>query len=175
MLKTIAVIIALAIAAVLVFAATRPDTFSVQRSATIKAPPERIFALINDFPSWQTWSPWEKLDPALKRTLRGAPTGKGSIYEWTGNAKVGAGRMEITDAAAPNKVEIKLDFIKPFEGHNQTVFTLQPQGESTEVKWAMAGPAPFVSKLMGIFFNMDTMIGKDFESGLANIKAAVEK
>ena len=175
MLKTIALIIVLAIAALLVFAATRPDTFSVQRSATIQAPPEKIFALINDFPSWQTWSPWEKLDPALKRTLSGAPTGKGSVYEWSGNAKVGAGRMEIIDAAAPNKVEIKLDFIKPFEGHNQTIFSLQPRGETTEVTWAMSGPAPFISKLMGVFFNMDTMIGKDFEAGLANLKSAVEK
>ena len=175
MFKTIAIVIVLAIAALLIYAATRPDTFSVQRSASIKAAPEKVYALINDFPSWATWSPWEKLDPEMKRTHSGAATGKGSIYEWSGSGKVGAGRMEITDTQAPNKVVIKLDFIKPFEGHNITEFTLAPQGDTTQVNWVMSGPAPFISKLMGVFMNMDTMIGKDFETGLANMKAAAEK
>jgi len=175
MFKTIAIVIVLAIAALLIYAATRPDTFSVQRSARIKAAPEKVYALINDFPSWPTWSPWEKLDPEMKRTLSGAPTGKGSIYEWSGSGKVGAGRMEITDTQPSSKVVIKLDFIKPFEGHNITEFTLAPQGDTTEVNWVMSGPAPFISKLMGVFMNMDKMIGKDFETGLANMKAAAEK
>jgi uncharacterized protein YndB with AHSA1/START domain len=175
MFKTIAIVVVLAIAALLIYAATRPDTFSVQRSARIKAAPEKIYALINDFPSWPTWSPWEKLDPEMKRTLSGPPSGKGSIYEWSGSGKVGAGRMEITDTLPASKVVIKLDFIQPFEGHNVTEFTLAPQGDSTEVNWVMSGPAPFISKLMGLFMDMDKMIGKDFETGLANMKAAAEK
>jgi Polyketide cyclase / dehydrase and lipid transport len=175
MLKTIAIVIIVAVAALLVYAATRPDTFSVQRSTRIQAAPDKIYALINEFPKWPTWSPWEKLDPAMQRTLSGASTGKGSVYEWSGSGKVGAGRMEITDTAPASKVVIKLDFIKPFEGHNVTVFTLAPQGDTTEVNWVMSGPAPFISKLMGVFVNMDTMIGKDFEAGLANMKAAAEK
>ena len=175
MFKTIAIVIVVAIAAVLVFAATRPGTFEVKRSLAIKAPPEKIYALINDFPSWQSWSPWEKLDPAMKRTLSGAATGKGSVYAWEGDSKVGAGRMEITDTAAASKVIIKLDFIRPFEGHNVTEFTLQPQGETTEVNWVMSGPSPYITKLMGIFVSMDKMIGKDFEAGLSNLKAIAEK
>ena len=175
MFKTIAIVIVVAIAALLIYAATRPDTFSVQRATRIKAAPETIYALINDFPSWPTWSPWEKLDPDMKRTLSGAATGKGSVYEWSGSGKVGAGRMEITDTLATSKVVIKLDFIKPFEGHNITEFTLAPQGDTTEVNWVMSGPSPYISKLMGVFFNMDQMIGKDFETGLANMKAVAEK
>ena len=175
MFKTIAIVIVVAIAAVLVFAATRPGTFEVKRSLVIKAPPEKIYALINDFPSWQSWSPWEKLDPAMKRTLSGAATGKGSVYAWEGDSKVGAGRMEITDTAAASKVTIKLDFIRPFEGHNVAEFTLQPQGETTEVNWVMSGPSTYITKLMGIFVSMDKMIGKDFEAGLSNLKAIAEK
>ena len=175
MFKTIAIIVVVAVAAVLLFALTRPDTFSVQRSASIKAPPDKVYALINDFPSWAAWSPWEKLDPAMKRTHSGAATGKGSIYEWEGNSKVGAGRMEITDTSAPSKVVIKLDFIRPFEGHNITEFTVQPKGDSTEVNWVMTGPAPYITKLMGIFVSMDKVIGKDFEAGLSNMKAIAEK
>jgi carbon monoxide dehydrogenase subunit G len=175
MFKTIAIVIVVALASLLIYAATRPDSFSIQRSTRIKATPEKIYALISDFPSWPTWSPWEKLDPDMKRTLTGAATGKGSIYEWTGSSKVGAGRMEITDVLPTSKVVIKLDFIKPFEGHNVTEFTLAPQGDTTEVNWVMTGPSPYISKLMGVFFNMDQMIGKDFEAGLANMKAAAEK
>jgi uncharacterized protein YndB with AHSA1/START domain len=175
MLKKIAVVLVVLIAAVLIFAATRPDTFSVQRSATIKAPPEKVFALINDFHSWPAWSPWEKLDPAMQRTHSGAAAGKGAAYAWLGNSKVGEGRMEILESAPSSKVSIKLDFIQPFEGHNIADFTLAPQGDSTQVTWVMNGPAPFITKLMGVFVSMDSMIGKDFEAGLANMKTAAEK
>ena len=174
MLKTIALVIVAALAAVLLFAATRPDSFRVERSITIKAPPEKVFPLIEDFRRWPEWSPWEKLDPQMKRTLSGPASGPGAAYAWEGNDKVGAGRMEILSAAPASKVSIKLDFIKPFEGHNTADFTLQPQGDGTAVNWAMYGPAPFISKLMGLFFSMDQMIGKDFETGLANLKAASE-
>jgi uncharacterized protein YndB with AHSA1/START domain len=175
MLKTIALVVVIVIAGLLGFAATRPDSFSVQRTATIHAPADKVFGLINDFHRWGEWSPWEKLDPAMKRTFGGPAAGPGAVYQWTGNSKVGAGRMEILDAAPASKIEIKLDFIEPFEGHNIAEFTLAPQGENTDVVWTMRGPAPFISKLMGVFVSMDSMIGKDFEAGLANMKGAAEK
>ena len=175
MFKFIAIAIAVLIAAVLIYATTRPDTFSVQRTETIKAPPDKIFPLINDFHSWPSWSPWEKLDPAMQRTHSGATAGQGAAYAWVGNSKVGEGRMEILASAPSSKISIKLDFIKPFEGHNTADFTLQPQGDSTQVTWVMYGPAPYVTKLMGVFVSMDKLIGKDFEAGLANLKAAAEK
>jgi uncharacterized protein YndB with AHSA1/START domain len=175
MLTIILVIIVVLIAAVLALAATKPEAFSVERSTLIKAPADKIFAVINDFHRWPEWSPYEKLDPSMKRTLSGAAAGKGAIYEWNGNNKVGTGRMEILDSQPPSKVAIKLDFIKPFEGHNTAEFTMAPQGDSTLVTWAMVGKAPFVSKLMQVFVNLDTMIGKAFEEGLVNLKALAEK
>lgn len=174
-LGIIALVLVLAVAAIVFYASTRPGDFRVQRSIAIKAPPEKIFALINDLHAWGAWSPWEKMDPAMKRTFEGAPAGKGAAYAWEGNSKVGAGRMEITDAAAPSKVVIKLDFIKPFEGHNVAEFTLEPKGDTTTVNWAMSGPMALIPKVMDMFFSMDKMIGKDFEAGLANMKAAAEK
>ena len=175
MIKIIAILFAILVAAILVYAATRPDSFRIERSATIKAAPEKVFPLINDFHQWEAWSPWEKIDPGLKRTYEGAASGKGAVYAWEGNSKVGAGRMEILKTAPTSKLDIKLDFIKPFEGHNIAEFTLTPKGDDTEVLWVMHGPAPFISKLMGVFVSMDSMIGKDFEAGLANMKAAAEK
>jgi uncharacterized protein YndB with AHSA1/START domain len=175
MLKIILIVVVVLIAAVLGLAATKPNAFRVERAATIKAPPAKVYALIDDFHQWSQWSPWEKLDPELKRTFSGPNSGKGAVYEWTGNSKVGAGRMEITEPTPPNKILIKLDFIKPFEGHNIAEFTLQPQGDSTQLNWAMYGPTPFVSKLMQVFMSMDKLIGKDFEAGLANLKAAAER
>ena len=174
MLKTIAIVVVVLIAGVLVFAATKPDTFRVQRSASIKAPPEKISAVLSDFHGWQAWSPWEKMDPAMKRSYSGAPKGKVAAYAWEGNSKVGQGRMEIIDAA-PSRVALDLDFVKPFEGHNKVVFTLVPQGDATEVNWAMHGPLPYVSKVISVFCDMDGMIGKEFENGLANLKTLTEK
>ena len=175
MLKNIVIAVVVVIIGLLVFAATRPDSFSVQRTTSIHAPADKVFALVNDFHRWGEWSPWEKLDPEMKRTFSGPTAGPGTVYEWTGNSKVGAGRMEILSATPASKVDIKLDFIKPFEGHNVAEFTLTPQGENTQVVWVMHGPAPFVTKLMGVFVSMDSMIGKDFEAGLANMKSAAEK
>ena len=175
MIKGIALFVVALVAGVLVFATTKPDTFTVQRSATIKAPPEKIFAVLNDFHRWTEWSPWEKLDPAMKRTLGGAPAGQGATYAWDGNGKAGAGRMEIVESTPASKIGIQLDFLKPFEGHNRTAFTLTPQGDATQVNWAMTGPTPFVSKLMQVFVDMDQMIGKDFEEGLSNLKVLTEK
>jgi hypothetical protein len=175
----IVVIILVLVAGILIYAATKPNDFRVARSLAMKAPPDRIYAQIADFKAWQAWSPYEKKDPAMKRTLSGAPSGKGAIYEWDGDKNVGTGRMEIVDANVPSKVAIKLDFLKPFEGHNTAEFTMMPAGgpagEATNVTWAMHGPSPFMMKVMGIFMNMDSMIGDDFAVGLANLKTLVEK
>jgi hypothetical protein len=175
MLKIIAAAGVVLIAGVLIFAATKPDTFRVQRAAGIKAPPDKIFPLINDFKRWDVWSPWEKKDPAMKRTWGATTSGKGAAYAWEGNNDVGQGSMEIAESVPPSKITIKLDFVKPFEGHNIVVFTLEPQGDTTNVTWAMQGPAPFISKVMQVFCSMDSMVGKDFETGLANLKAVSEK
>jgi hypothetical protein len=163
------------IALLLLLAAMRPNTMVVQRSATINAPAEKIFPLINDFHEWMKWSPWEKLDPNLKRTYGGSPSGKGANYAWVGSRKVGEGRMEIMDTQPPNTVTIKLNFIKPWEAESATVFTLTPAGGGTNVNWHMTSSANYMSKLFGLLFNMDKMIGKDFEKGLAAMKEAAEK
>jgi len=171
----IAVVLAIAIAAVLILAATKPDKLRVERTAIIKAPSETVFPLINDFRKWRTWSPYETKDPAMKRTYGGAESGKGATYAWDGDKNVGSGRMEILDASAPQKIVIKLDFFTPFEGHNTAEFTMLPQGDGTHVTWLMHGPANFMSRLIQVFINLDNMIGKDFEAGLANLKKVAEK
>jgi len=175
MFKKIAIVIAVLIAGVLIFAATKPDTFSIQRAASIKAPPEKVFALINDFKRWDAWSPWEKKDPAMKRTFGAVTVGKGATYAWDGNKDVGQGSMEIVESVTPNKVALKLDFVKPFEAHNSVTFTLEPKGDPTSVTWAMEGPTPYFAKIIHVFINMDSMVGKDFEAGLAGLKAIAEK
>ena len=175
MLKTIATLVVLAIAIVLVLAWTKPDSFRVQRQITIQAPPEKVFALINDLHQWQAWSPWEKKDPAMQRTHSGAASGKGAAYAWSGNKNVGSGRMEIIESVPPSSVRIQLDFITPFEGHNTAEFTLQPPAAGTSVTWAMYGPTPFISKLMQVFLSFDKMIGDDFQAGLDSMKALAER
>ena len=177
-MKTIGIIVAvlvLAVAVVLIYAAFKPDTLNVQRSASIKAAPDKIFALINDFDQWAAWSPYEKKDPAMKRTRSGAPKGKGAVYAWDGNKDVGKGRMEIADTQPPAKVTINLDFEKPFAGHNTVVFTIEPKGDLTNVTWAMSGRCAYIAKVIGIFISMDKMIGDDFAAGLASMKAVAEK
>ena len=171
----IGIVVVAAIAAVLIIAATKPDTFRVQRSATIAAPPERIFPHLNDFHRWPAWSPYERRDPAMKRTLSGPATGPGAIYEWDGDKNVGKGRIEITEVSPNARLALNLDMLEPFEAHNKAEFTLQPQGNATVVTWAMHGPAPYFSKILQVFCNMDRMVGGDFETGLANLKAIAEK
>ena len=178
MLPTLAIIggvIVALILIVLLLAARKPNTFKIERSATIQAQPEKVFPLVNDFHAWIDWSPWEKIDPNLQRTHSGAPSGTGAIYEWEGNKNVGKGRMEIKESVAPGRIIIQLDFIKPFETHNVTEFTMTPQGGGTTVNWAMTGQQPFMFKVMTLFMSMDKMVGKDFEKGLANLKALAEK
>jgi uncharacterized protein YndB with AHSA1/START domain len=174
MFKIIGLIIALVIAGVLIYAATKPDSFRLERSTTIKAPPEKISAYLSDFKQWAAWSPWEEKDPAMKRSFSGAASGKGAVYGWEGNKNVGSGRMEILDVQ-PQKVTIKLDFLAPFEAHNTTEYSLEPQGDGTKVTWAMFGPSNYMSKVMNVFMSMDKMVGPDFEAGLAKLKAAAEK
>lgn len=175
MLKAILIVVILLIAGLLGYAATRPDSFRVERSASIKAPPEEIFVHINDFRAWNAWSPWAKKDPAMKATYGAITQGKGATYQWDGNSEVGMGRMEIVDATPPSRVAIKLDFLKPFEAHNTVELTVQAQGDGANVSWTMFGPQPFIAKIMGVFVSMDSMVGKDFEAGLANLKAIAEK
>lgn len=175
MLKKILIVVVVLVAGICGFALTKPDSFRVERKATIQAPPDKVFALINDFHHWPQWSPWEKLDPAMQRTHSGAPAGAGAVYAWQGNSEVGQGRMEIKESVPAQKVNIQLDFIEPMASRNQTDFILTPQGSATEVTWAMHGPANFMTKLMSVFTSMDSMVGKDFEQGLANLKAAAEK
>ncbi len=171
----IALLLALVIAGVLLYASTRPDTLCVARRLRIAAPPERIQPLVADFHQWAAWSPYEKLDPAMRKTFSGAAAGVGAVYEWNGNNKAGAGRMEIT-GTTPELVAIKLDFFKPFEGHNQAGFSFVPQPDgTTEVSWTMTGPASFMLKLTQVFMDMDRMIGRDFEEGLANLRRMAEQ
>jgi len=177
MLKIIGIVVAVlvvAVAGLLIYAATKPDDFRVQRSIAMKAPPDKVMALVGDLRGWTAWSPYEKKDPAMKRAYAGPAAGKGAAYEWDGNKEVGRGRMEILEAT-PSKVVIKLDFITPFEAHNIAEFTARPQGDNTNVTWAMYGPSPVIAKVMQTVINMDRMVGKDFEAGLQNLKAVAEK
>jgi hypothetical protein len=168
------------IAAILIFAATKPDALHVERATSISAAPDKIFPLINDFKHWGSWSPYEKKDPAMKRAFSGEASGKGAVYEWDGNNQVGKGRIEIIDTSAPSRITIKLDMFKPMEGHNIVDFTLEPRGGATQpgntqLTWAMRGDCSYMGKLMGLVCDMDKMIGKDFEAGLANLKTLAEK
>ena len=175
MRKTIALALLAVILATLAYAATRPDSFRVERSITVQAPPEKVFKLVNDFRQWEAWSPWEKIDPQIRRSHSGAASGPGAVYAWQGNQDIGQGRMEIVQADAPHRLLLKLDFITPFEAHNSVEFLLQPEGSGTRVTQAMFGPSPLVSKLMGLVFSMDKMVGGKYEEGLASLKALAEQ
>lgn len=174
MFKKIIVGLSVLILILLAYAAIQPARYSVQRSIAIKAPAEKILPLISDFHHWPQWSPWENIDPNLKRTYSGAPSGKGAVYAWQGDKNVGSGRMEIVDQT-PAKVDIKLEFFGAIASTNDLVFTLEPQGDTTTVRWSMSGTSDFMAKLMNIFISMDSMIGPAFDSGLTKIKAVAEK
>lgn len=174
MLKLIGIVLVLAIVAILVLAAMKPDAFLLERSTTVNAPPDKVYPLIEDFKSWAKWSPWDAKDPAMKRTYSANTAGKGSTYGWEGNRDVGKGSMEITDASPPSRVAIKLAFVQPFEATNRVEFLLEPQGPGTKVTWRMQGESPFMAKVFQVFKSMDAMVGPDFETGLANLKKAAE-
>jgi hypothetical protein len=174
MMKIIAIIVgALGLGLVLAFAAAQPDTFRVERTASINAPADRLYPLINDLHQFNTWNPFEKGDPAAKGEYRGPAVGPGAAYDFYGG-KSGKGSISIVNAAPPSSVTMKLDMLEPMEGHNVVEFTIAPRGAAAEVTWAMHGPRPFVSKLIGVFLNMDRMIGSQFEAGLAGLKAKAE-
>jgi uncharacterized protein YndB with AHSA1/START domain len=175
MLKIVLLVIVVAIVAVLGFAATRPDSFVVKRTAVINAPPEKLVGLVQDFHQWGAWSPWEKMDPGMSRTYEGPAAGVGSAYAWSGNDKVGTGRMEIQKVVPAREVVFKLDFLKPFKASNTAEFVMTPTDAGTDLSWAMFGPSPLISKLMGVFMDMDKIVGKDFEAGLAALKREAEQ
>ena len=149
-------------------------SYQVERSITINADQAPIYDKIANFRQWESWSPWDEMDPDMRKTYGGPEAGVGASYAWVGNRKVGQGNMAITDAAAPNRVDIDLEFLKPFKAQNKTVFRLDSAGQGTEVTWTMTGQHTFLSRIMGIFMPMDKLVGKDFEKGLARLKADVE-
>jgi uncharacterized protein YndB with AHSA1/START domain len=151
------------------------DTYTVERSTTIDVPPQRVYDQIVDFHRWRAWSPWEEVDPELKRTYSGAESGTGAVYSWSGNRKAGQGKMEITQATTPSSVLIDLVFEKPWKAHNTTSFVIQPTGAGSRVTWSMTGKKTLMTKVMGVFTSMDKLLGRDFESGLARLKTAAEK
>ena len=167
-------VIAAAVAVVLILAYRKPDVFRVVRTTTIDAPPEKVFGYFNDFQEWRAWSPWEDLDPNLQRTYSGSDSGVGAKYAWEGNKNVGAGSMEIVESTSPSKISLKLDFSRPFEAHNMTDFTFDPAGAGTKVTWDMHGPNQCMGRIMGVFMDMDAMVGKNFEDGLAKVKSLAE-
>ena len=178
MLKAIAVVVALVAVfagAVLAYAATKPDVFRVQRALDISAPPEKIYSILIDVRRSAEWSPYEKKDPDMKRSYSGAASGKGMIYEWDGDKNVGAGRIEIVEATPPNKITLKLDMLRPFNASNMVDYRIEPNGNATRVSWDMQGPMPFPAKVMSVFVDMDKMVGKDFEQGLADLKTVAER
>ncbi|MEX2127082.1 MAG: SRPBCC family protein [Xanthobacteraceae bacterium] len=178
MLKTLAVIagvVAILIAGVLAYAATKPDTFRVQRALDISAPPEKIYSILSDMRRSIEWSPYEKKDPGMKRAFSGPAAGKGAVYEWDGDKNVGAGRIEIVDVAPPNKVTLTLNMVRPFMVNNIVDYRMEPNGGTTRVTWEMHGPMPYMTKVMSTFVDMDKMVGKDFEEGLVSLKSVAEK
>lgn len=174
MLVKILIVAALVLVGLILFIATRPANFSVTRSATIAAAPAVVFAQVNDFHAWGAWSPWEKRDPNLKRTYEGPTAGEGAIYSWVGNREVGEGKMTLIESRPAELIRIKLEFFKPFKATNTAQFEFKPEGDGTRVTWSMTGENNFIGKAIGLVMNMDKMIGGDFESGLAGIKAIAE-
>ena len=151
------------------------DTYTVQRSTSIDAPPERVYPMIADFRRWTAWSPWEDVDPDLQRTYSGAEAGRGAVYRWSGNRRAGQGRMEITEATEPSRVAIDLTFEKPWKARNDTSFTITPAGAGSQVSWSMTGKKTLMTRVMGVFRSMDQLLGPDFEKGLARLKAEAER
>ena len=162
------------IAGILFAASRQPDTFRVERHVMVRAPAEEIFALVNDFRAWDAWTPYNR-DPAMKKTYGGAPAGAGATYAWEGNGDVGKGEVAITAAQAPERIDLDLHMVAPFEARNKVTFTFLREASQTAVSWSMVGNNNLIGKAMGLFMDMDKMVGGDFETGLARLKAAAEK
>jgi len=174
MIKKILLGLVVIVVVLCIVIALQSSTYHVERTATVNAPAPVVFAQVNDFHNWNAWSPWAKLDPAMKQTFEGASAGNGAIYTWNGNKEVGQGQMLITESHPSDLVKIKLDFIRPFAGTSDTVFTFKPAGNQTTVTWSMSGDKNFIAKAFHLFVNMYKMIGGDFEKGLAQMKAVAE-
>jgi len=174
MIKKILIGLVLVIILLVVVVALQSSHYRVERSATMNAPASVVFAQVNDFHKWSAWSPWEKIDPAMKRTFDGAPAGTGAGYAWVGNSEVGEGRMTITESHPSDLIKIKLEFLKPFAATSDTVFTFKPEGNQTKVTWTMDGDKNFMAKAIHMFMNIDKMVGGDFEKGLAQMKTVAE-
>jgi uncharacterized protein YndB with AHSA1/START domain len=176
MVRKIVITAGILIAGVLVYAAFQPSTFLISRSVSINAAPEKIYPYMSDFHKGDLWTPYKKRDPSMKRTYSGAPSGKGAVYEFAGDKKkVGSGRLEIIEAVPPYKVVLTLDLFEPMKGRNIVEYTLEPKGGSTNVTWSMRGTNNYLSKLICTFISVDKMVGNDFEAGLTNLKALLEK
>lgn len=152
-----------------------PDLYTVERTTTINAPAEKVYAQIVDFHYWRNWSPWDDLDPDMQRSYSGADSGVGAGYAWSGNRKAGEGKMKITEATEPSVVQIALKFLKPFKSSSTTTFNLKPQGQTTDVTWTMTGPKTLMTRVTGVFKSMDKMVGPDFERGLAQLRGVAEQ
>ena len=174
MLKRLAIAVVVIVALFAAIVAMRPADFRIARSRMLAAPPEVGHAYVNDFHKWPEWSPWEKLDPNMKREISGPPSGPGASYGWSGNDKVGEGRMTITESRPPQNVTIRLEFLKPFTSTSTAQFELAPSGSGTQVTWAMRGKKNFLAKAFTVFMDMDKMVGSDFERGLANLDTATQ-
>lgn len=170
----IVVLIIVLIAVFLVMVMLQPSHYQIERNATINAPAPVVFAQVNDFHKWNAWSPWANLDPNMKQSFEGQPSGVGAMYSWAGNSDVGEGKMTIIESRSGELIRIQLDFIKPFAASNTTDFVFTTQGNQTNVKWQMAGNNNFLAKAFSVFVNMDKMVGGDFEKGLAKLKAVSE-
>jgi hypothetical protein len=174
MLVPILIALGAGIVLFLAIVALLPSAFRVARTATISAPAPAVFAQVNDFHNWDAWSPWAKIDPKMKQTYEGAPAGTGAVYSWDGNSDVGAGRMTLTESRPNERIQIKLEFFRPFKGTNAAEFTFKQDGNQTAVTWSMAGNKNFIIKAFSLFMSMDKMIGGQFEKGLATMKSLVE-
>ena len=174
MIKKFLIALATIVIVFVVVVALQPADFRVARSAAISAPAPAVFAQVNDFHNWQAWSPWAKLDPAMKQSYEGAPAGNGAIYSWSGNNEVGEGRMTLIESRPSDLIRIKLEFMKPFQATNTAEFTFKAEGNQTAVTWSMFGANGFMAKAFGLFMNMDKMVGGDFEKGLAQMKSIAE-
>ena len=178
MLETVLIILAgavVVIAILCVMVALQPAEFKLSRSTTIAAPPAEPFAQVNDFHHWGSWSPWAKLDPSMKTTFDGPPAGEGAVYSWSGNNKVGEGRMTLITSKPAELIRITLEFFRPWKATNLTEFTFQPEGQGTRVTWTMTGTNNFMAKAFHLIMNMEKLVGPDFEKGLAQLKAVVEQ
>ncbi|HXA80666.1 MAG TPA: SRPBCC family protein [Opitutaceae bacterium] len=174
MLIKILIVLAIIVVVLLIVAAQKSDYFRVERSISVSASPAAAFAQVNDFHKWEAWNPWAKMDPAIKETYDGAPSGVGASYSWSGNKNVGTGRMTLTESRPFGQIKIRLEFLKPFAATNTAEFTFKPDGNQTIVTWSMFGKSNFICKLMGLFISMDKMCGSQFEKGLADLKKAAE-